>query len=192
MGSALPVACSSPPVQRGHWTWKERIQDEIKMGIRPKVYKGHPRSRKAVVLGLLERGGRVRTFHVSDAIGKTLQPILKGNIEKASRLVTDGHPAYRMIKNHLRHDVIDHEIEYVRGDVHTQGVENYWSLLKRGLYGVFHHVDEGYLGCYLNEFQYRFNRRKISDEERFASLMGRIQGRVLWYCQTPQPQNPYA
>ena len=80
----------------------------------------------------------------------------------------------------------------MRGEVHTQGIENYWSILKRGLYGTFHHVDAGYLARYLNEFEYRFNRRKISDAERFAALLGQTQGRVLWYCRTPQPENPHA
>ena len=65
-------------------------------------------------------------------------------------------------------------------------------LLKRGLHGVFRHVDAAYLRRYLDEFQYRFNLRRVCDEERFAALMGQTQGRVLWYCRTPQPENPYA
>jgi hypothetical protein len=76
--------------------------------------------------------------------------------------------------------------------IDTEGIDNYWSLLKRGLIGVFHHVSVGHLPEYLEEFQYRFNLRRVCDEERFASLMGQMQGRVLWYCQTPQPQNPCA
>ena len=110
----------------------------------------------------------------------------------SSRLWADGNPAYRRIKEYLPHDVIDHEIEHVRGDVHTQNIDSYWSLLKRGVYGIFHHVGENYLHQYLNEFEFRFDRRKTSDEERFASLMGQTQGRVLWYCQTPQPENHHA
>ena len=111
--------------------------------------------------------------------------------EKA-RLVTDGHPVYRNIKAHLPHEVIDHEVEYVRGDVHTQNIDGYWSILKRGVYGVFHHVSEGHLPGYLNEFEFRFNRRKVSDSERFSALMSQTQGRVQWYCRTPQPENPFA
>ena len=76
--------------------------------------------------------------------------------------------------------------------IHTQGMENYWSLLKRGLIGVFHHVDAAYLGRYLGELEYRFNERNVSDEERFSALMGQTQGRVLLYCRTPQWDNPYA
>jgi len=176
--------------RRGHKVMHERISDEIEMGLRPRAH--HQFSHKEVVFGILERGGGIRTFHVTDAIARTLNPILKGHMDKDARLITDGHPAYRMIKNHLRHDVIDHEIEYVRGDVHTQGIEGYWSILKRGLYGVFQHVDARYLSEYLREFEFRFNRRGLSDAERFASLMGQTRGRVQWYCRTPQPQNPFA
>ena len=61
---------------------------------------------------------------------------------------------------------------YVDGDAHTQNIESYWSLLKHGLYGTFHQVDQQYLPAYLNEFEYRFNRRKVDDEDRFASLGG--------------------
>jgi transposase-like protein len=113
------------------------------------------------------------------------------DLEK-SRLMTDGHSAYRQIKAYLPPEVIDHEIEYVRGDVHTQNIENYWSIFKRGVYGVFHHIGEDYLPCYLSEFDFRRNHRKISDAERFAALMSQTQGRLTWYCRTPQPENPFA
>ena len=77
--------------------------------------------------------------------------------------------------------MIDHEIEYVRDEIHTQNIDSYWSTLKRSVCGVFHHVGDDFLPCYLNEFEIRFNRRKISDSERFASLMSQPQGRLLWY-----------
>ena len=154
----------------------------------------HPRKEKAVVFGMMERGGRVRSQHVTDANAATLGPIMIRDIDvKNSRLITDGHRAYKMIGHEMQHDVINHELEYVRGDVHTQGIENYWSLVKRGILGTWHHVGEPYLDQYLREFDYRFNRRKISDAERFAALFGKVSGRRLtWYCQTPQPENPHA
>ena len=146
--------------------------------------KRHPRMEKAVVFGILERGGKVRTMHVSETSGKTLRPILTDNIDLAnSRLMTDGHAAYRGIKKHLLHDVIDHELEYVRGNVHTNGIENYWSLLKRGIVGTFHHVGRDHLPCYLDEFEFRFNRRKVSDADRFYDLLGNVEGRLAWYLQ---------
>ena len=154
----------------------------------------HPRKDKAPVFGMLERGGRVRTQYVPEVNALTLRPIMIRDIDvKNSRLITDGHKAYKLIKHEMPHDVINHELEYVRGDVHTQGIENYWSLVKRGIVGTFHHVGVPYLDQYLREFDYRFNRRKISDGERFGELFAQVSGkRVTWFCQTPQPENPYA
>ena len=182
-----------PKVLRGHRRWREYVQDEIEMGLRPKPRRKGPFEDKPTVFGILERGGKVRTMVVPEVTAQQLAPILRGFIDqKNARLITDGHPAYRLIKKEMPHEVIDHSETYVVGDVHTQGIENYWSLLKRGLVGVFHHVDAEYLPGYLSEFEFRFNRRKIDDEDRFASLMGQTQGRVLWFCQTPQPLNPHA
>ena len=182
-----------PRTRRGHPTLHERVRDEIQMGLRPKTDRRPPYQDNPTVFGILERGGQVRTMKVPGATGPILRPIMGKMIDmRNARLMTDGHPAYRQIKRYLPHEVIDHEVEYVRGDVHTQGIENYWSILKRGIYGVFHHVGEGYLPCYLSEFEYRFNRRKISDAERFAALLRQVRGRVLWYCRTPQAENPHA
>lgn len=95
------------------------------------------------------------------------------------------------IENQIRRDA--HKSDYVRGEVRTQGIESYWAVLKRGLIGTFHHVDEGYLGCYLSEFDPRHNRRQVTDAERFASLIGQVSGRrVTWFCATEQRENPYA
>ena len=78
-------------------------------------------------------------------------------------LITDEYGSHRRISAHLPHSVIRHDSEYVRGRVHTNGIENYWSVLKRGLYGTYQHVERGYLGCYLDEFAFRFNRGKVTD-----------------------------
>jgi len=157
--------------------------------------KRHGRMDKAVVFGMIERGGRVRSQHVPDATAATLAPIMIRDIDvKNSRLITDGHRAYKLIKHQMPHDVIDHSLEYVRdGDIHTQSIENYWSLVKRGIIGTWHHIGVPYLDQYLREFDYRFNRRKISDGERFLALFSQVSGkRLTWYCQTEQPANPYA
>lgn len=177
--------------------------DETSVGGKPRgnpawkvgVKKGNPAiySNKAVVFGMLERGGTVRTMVVPETTRKQLEPILTGYIDTSNaRLMTDSHPVYKVIRNHLPHQVVDHRETYVVGDVHTQGIENCWSIMKRGLYGVFHHVDAQYLPQYLNEFEYRFNRRKIPDEDRFVALLAQTQGRVTWFCRTPQPKNPHA
>lgn len=116
------------------------------------------------------------------------------NVDRSkSRLMTDEHPVYLHMSKMLPHGIIRHKSEYVRGEVHTQGIESYWAILKRGLYGTFHHVDAGYLGQYLPEFEFRRNRREITDAERFAALVSQTSGRRLtWFCETDQPENPFA
>ena len=182
--------------QRGHPIFHERVKDEVEMGLRkrgPKPGTPHARSRKAIVFGMKERGGSVRTIVVTAATANKLRPLLTGHIDLSNaRLITDAHPSYRLIRNFLPHDVIKHEEAYVDGDVHIQSIENYWSILKRGLIGVFHHVDAQYLPSYLHEFEFRHNRRKVTDEAKFVSLMGQTQGRLRWFCRTPQPQNLHA
>ena len=178
--------------RRGHRIHHERIQDEIEMGLRPK--RADWCKEKQIVFGMVERGGKVRTMVVPEATGATLRPIMNRMIDlQHARLITDGHAAYRRAREQFDHHVIDHELEYVRdGGIHTQNIEGCWSILKRGVFGTFHHVGEGYLPTYLHEFEYRFNRRKMGDAERFAALMSQTQGRVTWFCQTPQPENPHA
>lgn len=149
-------------------------------------------SNKTTVFGILERGGRVRTQVVPDAKRETLEPILLAGLDpQRSHLMTDEWQAYNRIRQHVPHDVIRHVSEYVRGEVHTNGIENYWSVLKRGLYGTYQHVDRGYLGQYLDEFSFRFNRRKVSDGERFLSLVqeSAAHPRVRWYFRDePSPE----
>ena len=179
--------------RRGSPAYHERIKDEIEMGIRPAPRRKGPYEGKAVVFGMQERGGQTRTVHVPDATSRTLHPIIRRWIDSLhTRLITDQHPTYRLLQKYVRHETINHETEYVRGDVHTQNIDNYWSIFKRGIYGVFHHIGQDYLPSYLSEFDFRRNRRKVSDVERFVALMGQLQGRLLWYCRTPQPENPFA
>ena len=183
-----------PKRRRGSKLMHERIQDEIGMGIRPAQKRKGPYEGKTVVFGMQERNGKTRTRHVPDAYQGTLQPVIMESVDAPNtRLITDGSPSYRSMKKHVhRHESINHELEYVRGDVHTQNIDNAWSVFKRGIYGVFHHISEDYLPCYLSEFDFRRNWRKVTDVERFLALMSRLQGRVLWYCRTPQPENPFA
>jgi hypothetical protein len=150
--------------------------------------------KKEPVLGIVERGGRVRTVSMGKLTRKSVQEKIVATVDtERTALMSDEHMYYYGINRTLPHGVIRHKSEYVRGPIHTQNIESYWANLKRGLFGIYHHVDAGYLGCYLSEFDFRFNRRKITDAERFVSLVGQVSGkRVLWYCETPQPENPYA
>ena len=183
-----------PRRRRGSPAYHERMRDEVEMGIRsPSSYRHRRKDDNPVVFGMQERGGDIRTVVVPEATRKVLHPIIQQWIDGLNtRVITDSHPAYRTLNRHVQHDTINHELEYVQGDVHTQNIENYWSIFKRGVYGVFHHISEDYLPCYLSEFDFRRNRRTVSDVQRFVSLMKQTQGRLTWYCKTPPPENPFA
>ena len=181
-----------PRRRRGSLAHHERIKDEVEMGLRPAPARKGPYEGKAVVFGMQERGGKVRPAHVPDTTTSTIHPVVHSWVDaKNTRLLTDQSPIYRSAKRYMKHETINHETEYARGDVHTQNIDNYWSIFKRGVYGAFHHIGEDFLPAYLGEFDFRRNTRKVTDSERFVSLMRQLQGRPTWYCRTPQPQNPH-
>ena len=180
--------------KRGHKVHHERIRDEIEMGIRPEPPKKAPYQEKTTVLGMVERGGAVVSTVIPKATTEHVKPVMTKMINVDSAvLITDKHPVYRNMDKVLPHETINHEIEYVRGAVHTQTIEGYWSLVKRSIYGTFHHVGDGFLPMYLSEMDFRYSHRKVDDAERFARLMSQVGGkRLQWFCKTPQPENPYA
>jgi len=142
--------------------------------------------KKVQVFGMLERGGRVRAQALTQKgeriTKRDVQATLAANIDtKNAKLMTDEYSYYVGMDARLPHGVIRHKSEYVRGAVHTQGIESFWSILKRGLIGTYYHVDAAYLGQYVQEFAFRHNTRHISDAERFTTLMSQVSGRVDWY-----------
>jgi hypothetical protein len=143
---------------------------------------------KEVVVALVERDGKVRGHYVADVTAKTLRPILTAQIDAATHIMTDEAKVYPAVTGGFAgHSAVNHGIgEYVRGGgfIHSNTVENYFSLLKRGIYGVYHHVSATHLKRYVGEFDFRYNSRKISDMER-ASLAGAgIKGKRLTYRRT--------
>ncbi|MGD0143815.1 MAG: IS1595 family transposase [Rhizomicrobium sp.] len=144
---------------------------------------------KMIVHALVERDGRVRSHHIANVTGKTLRPILFGNVDKKSALMTDTHGGYLHAgKQFARHEVVNHEIdEYVRGDAYTNTVEGYFSILKRGLNGVYHHVSEAHLHRYLSEFDFRYSERSslgVDDAQRAYKALKGISGKRLTYRRT--------
>src|ERR1700722_10988451 len=124
---------------------------------------------KAPVVSLVERDGRVRSMHLPEVTSKTLAPILKRHINKQTYLMTDDARVYPPITGDFAgHGTVNHgDGEYVRGNFwHTNTVENYFSILKRGIVGTFHHVSQQHLGRYVAEFDFRYNERKILDTAR--------------------------
>jgi transposase-like protein len=139
---------------------------------------------KEAVVALVEREGKVRSFHVPAVSARTLRPILVSQISRKSYLMTDESPVYRKVGNEFQgHGSVNHSIEeYVRGTFwHTNTVENYFSILKRGLTGVYQHVGAQHLKRYVGEFDFRYNTRDLTDLERAALAAKGIQGKRLTY-----------
>ena len=138
---------------------------------------------KAIVHGLLERGGKVRCEVVADQKRKTLQPIIRENVAPGSTVYTDSLKSYEGLESDYVHEMIDHAKCYVEGRVHTNGIENFWSLLKRCLHGTYVAVAPFHLFRYLDEESFRFNERKGNDGMRFAEVMDGVVGKRLQYAE---------
>lgn len=141
---------------------------------------------KAIVMGLLERhgkdGSKARVQVVSRRKRYHLTPIIKHHVEKGANLYTDELQSYRDLIADYAHEVIDHTEAYVRDRVvHTNGLENFWSLFKRALKGTYVSVEPYHLQAYADEQCFRFNNRKLTDAERFAIVMSQIVGKRLTY-----------
>jgi transposase-like protein len=136
-------------------------------------------------MGLLERKGNVRLRVVADTMRSTLDPHIQENVERGSNVYTDYAPAYSHLNDAsaFTHAVINHAEEYVRGNVHTNGIENFWSLLKRMLRGTYVSVEPYHLFRYLDEQSFRFNNRKGTDQSRFMKAALNIADKRLTYKQ---------
>lgn len=138
---------------------------------------------KRAVVSLVERGGNVRSFHVKSATADTVRTILFTNVDRKSTLHTDESNLYRYVgKAFDQHHTVKHSHrEYVRGDVHTNTIEGFFSIFKRGMKGIYQHCGEAHLQRYLAEFDFRYNARKISDVERSERALSQIGGKRLTY-----------
>ena len=118
-------------------------------------------------MGILERGGKVRTSVLSSTKKKPLQAEVRKHVEAGAALYTDALKSYEGL-NEFEHQVIDHAVQYVDGKIHTNGLENFWSLLKRGIGGTYVSVEPFHLFRYLDEQSFRYNNRKeLNDYDRF-------------------------
>ena len=169
--------------------------DETYIGARHKrgTRRGRPgpHSHKTPVVALVERGGRVRAFPMPRVTDKNLKQAFKEHVSEGSTLMTDEYPAYTRL-GHKDHHTVNHgRGEYVRGHVHTNTVEGFFSLLKRGINGTFHHVGRGHLHRYCAEFAFRYNNRiavGVNDGERAKTLVLGAEGKRLTYAQPADPR----
>lgn len=151
-------------------------RDRLKM-------KGGVHNHKTAVLGMVERKGRVRARVVESPQGKVLIPVVRETVEEGSTLYTDSWQAYELLRNEYVHEAVNHSIEYVRGNIHTNGIENFWSLLKRTIKGTYVSVAPEHLQKYVEEQTFRYNERKGNDQARFFGVLKSISGKRLTYEQ---------
>ena len=139
---------------------------------------------KTAVMGILERGGNVRTVVVPSRKKTVLQAEVKKHVEAGAALYTDALLSYEGLATDYAHKVVDHAVEYVNGRIHTNGLENFWSLLKRGINGTYVSVEPFHLFRYLDEQTFRYNNRKdMNDAGRFNRVISQIVGKRLTFAE---------
>ncbi len=136
---------------------------------------------KTIVMGIMQRGGTVRTKVLADRKRHAVETQLREHVEPGSELYTDALQSYAFINDEFQHQVIDHAISYAEGKVHTNSLENFWSCLKRTLGGTYISVEPYHLKSYLDEQAFRFNNRNMDDLHRFVFGMRHIIGKRLTY-----------
>jgi transposase-like protein len=166
-----------------HLKFMHKSKREKKGLTRKAKYSIGPFAGKMIVTAVLERNGEVRAKLLSDLDSDIRRAFVKQHVEPGAELMTDmGQTRF----TEFVHQFINHAEEYVRGNVHTQGIENFWSLLKRGLRGTYISVEPYHLSAYVDEQCFRFNNRKTTDGDRFVKTLSQIAGRRLTYAELTQ------
>ncbi len=149
---------------------------------RERVITGTGGKDKTVVMGMMERGGSVRAFVVDNRRKHELQQQVREHVEAGSAIFSDELKSYDGLSADYQHAVINHAVEYVNDKIHTNGMENFWSLLKRGISGTYVSVEPFHLFRYLDEQSFRYNNRKdMNDQARFEAAMQNVAGKRLTY-----------
>ena len=154
---------------------------------RPKGMAFQGGANKVIVIGMLERGGKVRAGVIPDRTMPSMRSMLEANVHADAHIITDEFGNYDRLakeREHL-HEVVEHAAEYVKGHIHTQGIENFWALLKRTISGSYVSVDAAHLNAYVAEQVFRFNLRKKenTDAARFKAVLKDVVGRRLTYAE---------
>lgn len=143
-------------------------------------------SNKTAVVALVQRGGNVKAMPMERVTADSVGQVIEANVRHTATLMTDEAAIYKSFSDTagMKHRTVNHsKDEYVRGSVHSNTVEGFFSLLKRGLNGTFHHVGKGHMGRYVDEFAFRYNLRKESDEMRPLRIVAAAEGKRLTYKQ---------
>lgn len=147
-----------------------------------KQSQGRAAKDKTPVVGLLERDGEVIAFVVKDTEARTIIPIMQVKVDKGATIVTDAYRSYAGLGKDFRHVVVKGaDGKYVLdNEFHTNNIEGFWGLLKRGIFGIYHFVSEKHLQRYCDEFGYRYNTRALKDAERFDKILTHTHGRLKY------------
>ncbi len=131
------------------------------------------------VLGIIERGGKVYALPVDNTKSRTLIPIMRAKVAEGAKIYSDEYISYRTLEWYYEHEVVKHRAgEYVNGNAHTNSIESFWAILKRGIFGIYHHTSTKHLSRYVNEFAYRYNNREFTDGSKFDITLSNVQGRL--------------
>ena len=143
---------------------------------------------KTAVMGFLERGGKIKTAVIPNNKAGAIQGNVRKHVEAGTALYTDAHQSYKGLGSDYAHQVVDHALEYVNGQIHTNGLENFWSLLKRGINGTYVSIEPFHLFRYLDEQTFRYNNRAtkdnpLNDSDRFNLVTSQFLGKRLTFAQ---------
>lgn len=146
-------------------------------------------TKKTPVVALVQRDGIVKSQVMTRLTGKNLKSFINENVDNTSVIMTDEFKSYKMLRKDFNHKFVRHSMgEYVRGNIYTNTVEGYFSLLKRGINGVFHHVSKKHLQRSLHEFDFRYNMRRMEDATRTTAALSCIEGKRLMYREPMSPE----
>ncbi len=148
---------------------------------RQKGTQGRSTKTKMAVLGMVERGGNLKAKSITKVDTGTMMPIISETVESGSDVMTDEFGGYRNLSADYNHRYITHSVgEYVNGNIHTNTIEGAWSLFKRGVVGIHHHICRKHLDHYLNDFTYRYNTRHLNEGERVNDFLSGCGGRLTY------------
>jgi transposase-like protein len=179
MAHRIRYAMGQPPlVEKLHGTIEA---DETYVGGKAHGKRGRGADNKVPVFALIQRGGDVRSFKTERVTSKNVKTIIREHVDKSSTIMTDEFLAYKGLdKEFADHQTVNHGTgEYVRGNVHTNTAEGYFSLLKRGIIGTYHHISQQHLDRYLAEFNFRYNSRKVTDGIRMILAIDGVKNKRL-------------
>lgn len=162
--------------------WIGLVPRQSTTGGKPRLVGITRRGNKSVVLGVLKREGELRAEVVSDTTAKTMQGMVRKNVEPGSVVITDEHRSYKGLSNEYAYLTVNHSKGHyvIGGVVHSNSIESVWALLKRQIVGIHHYVSPKHLSRYVDEMKWRFNRSDMDANERMNEIFTSIEGRMPW------------